>query len=94
VLESRVNLTMPVKRVLVSAAGGIGLSLLAFLMGKSGDSLWRVFLELPGFFIAAFTPGFGVHGDPRALYALMVTANAVLYGLVVYWCYPIVSPEK
>ena len=76
------------KRALISTVGGVGVSLLAYAMGESGQSFWRFFLDLPGFFVAAFTPGFGVHGNPRALNALMMVANAIFYGLIMYWIYP------
>jgi len=57
---------MSTKRVLVSAAAGIALSLLAFALGEWIRSDWAYLPQMPGFFVAAFTPGFGVHRDMHA----------------------------
>ena len=80
---------MSTKRVLVSTASGIALSLLVFRLGESDGSGWRVLPELPGLVVAMFTPGFGVHGDMRAFNCLMLTVNAAFYGFVVFACYPL-----
>ncbi len=82
------------RRTLICTVGGLGFSLLAFGLGESGESFWRFFLDLPGFFVAAFTPGFGVHGNPQALNALMIVANTVFYSLIAYWLYPILVRRK
>jgi hypothetical protein len=82
------------KRALVSAAAGIALSLSALGLGEWLRSDWASIPDLPGFFFAAFTPGFGVHGDPGAFKILMGIANAVFYGLIAYGIYPIVMLQK
>src|SRR5215472_9762915 len=82
------------ERVLISIAGGIALSLLVFKLGDSADPGWRVVPELPGFFVAMFTPGFGVHGDIKAFDRLMLTANGVFYVLVVFAYYPLFVRRK
>jgi len=82
------------KRVLISTVGGIAVSLLAFALGESGLSFWRLFLDLPGFSVATFTPGFGVHGSMRAFNALLIFVNAVFYGLIIFWIYPSLIRDK
>jgi len=53
------------KRGLISTAAGIVLSLpgLALAKLRHGDTWWSDILILTGFFVAAFTPFFGVHSD-------------------------------
>ncbi len=87
-------MTMLTRRVLLSMVSGVALSALAFIVGKSGGNGWRLIPELPGFVVAMFTPGFGVHGDVWAFYALMLIANAIFYGLAVYACYPLFTRKR
>ena len=70
------------KRGLISTAAGIVLSLLGLALAKLGheDTWWSDILILPGFFVAAFTPFFGVHSNnPGSIY-LMLGANAFFMG--------------
>jgi len=81
------------KRGLISTAAGIVLSLLGLALAKlgHGNTWWSDILILPGFFVAAFTPFFGVHSNnPGSIY-LMLGANAFFYGLLAYGCYPIIA---
>jgi hypothetical protein len=76
-------------RTLISIASGILLSTLAFVLpGRSHDpSEWRFIPELPGFLVAAFTGG--LHDpDVRQFKIKVLFLNAVLYGLIVFSCYP------
>jgi hypothetical protein len=79
---------MSKKRILVSAAAGILLSLLVFMLGKSNGGDWHFLPELPGLFVAMFA--LGAHNDNvRALNGLMLTVNTAFYGSVVFACYPL-----
>jgi hypothetical protein len=82
------------KRALISAASGIALSFFALGLSEWIRSDWAYIPDLPGFFFAAFTPGFGVHGDMDAFTILMGSANAVFYGLITYGIYPFVMRQK
>jgi hypothetical protein len=77
------------KRKVISAAIGILLSILAFVLHwrSHNPSDWRFIPELPGMFVAMFIVG--VHStEVRQLEIVALVSNAVVYSLIAFACYP------
>ena len=81
-------------RILVALASGVSLSmLLVFAEYRWPQSNWPYIPELPGFIVAMFTVG--VHGEMKPFHVVMVIANSIFYGLIVFAGYrPALSGNK
>ena len=82
-------MTPVTKRILSAVAGGVSLSLLfLFVASIWPQSDWIYFPQLPGVFIAM--SAVGVHSGTRLAHnVVMVIANSVFYGLIVFTSYPL-----
>jgi len=74
------------KRFSIALASGILLSMLfVFAEYRWPQSHWPDIPELPGFIVAMFTVG--VHGEMKPFHVVMVIANSIFYGLIVFAAY-------
>ena len=82
-------MTLFTKRILTAVASGVLLSLLFLSLGYIWrQSDWVYLPELPGVFVAMFVVG--VHSGTRLAHnVVMVIANSVFYGLIVFGSYPL-----
>ena len=79
-------------RFVASVAIGIAMSIIAFYVGWAIHKDWTAIPQLPGFLLAAITPGIGVHSENRYSFPLLaIGVNAICYAVVVYWLWSVVT---
>jgi hypothetical protein len=79
-------------RFVASVAIGMAMSIFAFCFAWATHKDWTAIPQLPGFLLAAITPGIGVHSDNRYSFpVLAISVNAICYAVAVYWLWSVVT---